>query len=234
MTPIIGNAERPSRGIPVVAIALLGMATILGVWSAGDNVHALDLRVSTRVQQWQGSLPSFLQRIADMSGDTIGAIVALTLLLIIAILVKRPAEIRFVMVVACFRVVCMFLKDIFNSPRPTGNLVELLRHYDNTGYPSGHSATAAMIATALVILVFRHTDRKMIRWLVLALAAGFALLVGWSRIWAGAHWPTDVLGGWSYGVGFTLLASWIVFNDQQQDTTSPDRATPPITSAADR
>lgn len=156
-----------------------------------------------------------------MSGDTLGAVVSLILLLAaVAMMRGHQQEIRFVLIVASFRVICMFLKDIFNSPRPTADLVDTLRQYDNTGYPSGHSTTAAMIGTGLVILVFRHTNSAMLRSLVIAVSVGFVLLVGWSRIWAGAHWPTDVLGGWCYGVGFTLLASWIAFRSETESVTS--------------
>ena len=44
------------------------------------------------------------------------------------------------------------------------------------------------------------------RVVLLAATGGFALAVGWSRIWVGVHWPSDVLGGWLYAIAWSALA----------------------------
>jgi undecaprenyl-diphosphatase len=69
--------------------------------------------------------------------------------------------------------------------------------------------TATMIATLAVVIVWNATTDAFIRLTVLVMALGYAGLVGWSRIWVGAHWPTDVIGGWSYGVALVLIA-WVL------------------------
>ena len=80
---------------------------------------------------------------------------------------------------------------------------------DGTGYPSGHSMTAAMISLLLVLLVFRFNLKTWIRTVASVGAAAILVLVGWIRIWAGAHWPSDVLGGWLYGIALMHI-SWLV------------------------
>lgn len=67
------------------------------------------------------------------------------------------------------------------------------------GFPSGHSAMAAMTAVVCMAAVPRH-----LRW-VLAVGAG---AVGIARIVHGVHLPADVVGGWAYGVlvGVATLA----------------------------
>mgnify|MGYP001818103239 CR=1 FL=1 len=58
------------------------------------------------------------------------------------------------------------------------------------GFPSGHAAVAAAIATTAP-----PNGRSGTRYALAALA----VTVGWTRIYAGAHYPLDVVGGWALG-----------------------------------
>lgn len=75
----------------------------------------------------------------------------------------------------------------------------------NESFPSGHAlASAAIIGVLLVVFV------PMIRstaWRAAAIGGGvgFVLAIGWSRIYLGVHWATDVVAGWLTGVAWLLL-----------------------------
>jgi undecaprenyl-diphosphatase len=77
-------------------------------------------------------------------------------------------------------------------------------------YPSGHAANSMAVAVALIAFSPRLYPRAFLaaskaRWLALLLP----LSVGWSRIYLGKHYPTDVLGGYGVGVVAGLLI-WTV------------------------
>ena len=92
------------------------------------------------------------------------------------------------------------LKDLFQHPRPF-ELDPTVKLHDASGYglPSGHSQSAVVV-WGNIAAAFRKT------WLWV-LAILLMLLIGFSRIYLGVHFPTDVLGGWAVGVVF--LAAYL-------------------------
>lgn len=70
-------------------------------------------------------------------------------------------------------------------------------------FPSGHAGNSMIVCLTLAILFFGHT-----RWrtaaLVVALLISFC--IGLSRLMLGVHWPTDVIGGWAFGLLWVVVS----------------------------
>ena len=197
-----GNASFLTGTTAVLAV----FATILGFISAGDNVLGWDLSFAVWIQQWQGGLGESLYRVGDVLGTTSVAAAVIVVALVIALLKRHVQISAFLLFVLVLRLLGIWLKPLFNSPRPTADHVRLLETYDGTGYPSGHSMTVAMVATVLVVVAWRYLQNTWLRCAITVAAVLAIILVGWSRIWSGAHWPSDVLGGWSFGIALVLIA----------------------------
>jgi len=93
------------------------------------------------------------------------------------------------------------VKQLTHRPRPPAALT--LEHFSGYAFPSGHATDAAAVYGMLAALLAAVTTRWSRKVTVWAVAAVLVLLVGFSRVYLGGHWLTDVLGG------FALGAAWL-------------------------
>jgi undecaprenyl-diphosphatase len=93
------------------------------------------------------------------------------------------------------------LKDYFGRIRPPFDGGGA--RYDSLSFPSGHSSGIATLVAVALVLAWPLLSAHARHW---ALAAGIALvlLVGLTRMWLGVHYLSDVVGGWSLGLAWTL------------------------------
>lgn len=96
-------------------------------------------------------------------------------------------------------------KQIFRRERPP--VPERLVEISSYSFPSGHAWMSALLATVAIALMLRSTSPWLHRPSVLAAPVVLSLAIGFSRIYLGAHWVTDVLAGWVFGVAWGVL--WI-------------------------
>ncbi|WP_370092750.1 phosphatase PAP2 family protein [Streptacidiphilus sp. MAP12-20] len=95
------------------------------------------------------------------------------------------------------------VKQAVARPRPA--LPHPVSTATDWAFPSGHAMTAAVIIPLLVAVVWPRLHRRAARALAAGTAAFLVVLVGWTRLALGVHWPSDVLAGWLLA-GFTLCA----------------------------
>lgn len=105
-------------------------------------------------------------------------------------------------------------KRTFVRQRPS-----LVAYYVETGYsfPSGHSATAMTLYGLLAYWFIRKQPSRLYQWLIGLAATSLILIVGFSRIYLGVHFLSDVLGGYLLGICWLIIG--IVLTEWQHKTS---------------
>ncbi len=100
----------------------------------------------------------------------------------------------------------ILLKDLFDRPRPIWNRTIITA--DSPAFPSGHAMSSLLIYSFLVILLWHLARNRPARVILVAAAVVLVGLIGFSRVYLGVHYPTDVLGGYAMG-GAWLSLCWL-------------------------
>ncbi len=74
------------------------------------------------------------------------------------------------------------------------------------GFPSGHAMSSMTLVAALVVLGWQTAWR----WPVLVVGSLFVLAIGWTRLYLGVHYPSDILAGWLASVVWVIGVSLLI------------------------
>lgn len=92
------------------------------------------------------------------------------------------------------------------------------------GFPSGHAMSSMTLVAALVILAWGSRWR----WPVFILGSVFVLAIGWTRLYLGVHYPSDILAGWMASVAWAVGVSMLIRPYSTKRTAGNDEQHPGI------
>jgi undecaprenyl-diphosphatase len=129
---------------------------------------------------------------------------------------RQPAFLAFCLVGALG--LSPLIKLIVQRPRPDLSPVIEVGGY---AFPSGHATTSMIVFGSLAFVLTRRLSWGTDVW-IWAAAGTMAFLIGFSRVYLGVHWFTDVVGGWVLGLLWLALA--VVVTDTAWEMGAPRRA----------
>jgi undecaprenyl-diphosphatase len=152
------------------------------------------------------ALQEAMRDVTALGGVTVISLVTTVALLLFLFHRKFRHAAIFAATVAVAFISSEGLKDVYGRPRP--ELVPHGSYVYSASFPSGHSTLSAAVYLTLAMLISSLEPERETKRLVFVLAGLLVLGIGFSRVYLGVHWPSDVLAGWSLGAA-VALAAWI-------------------------
>jgi undecaprenyl-diphosphatase len=209
--PVLTRA-RARRAVPAAVVTVAGCLLVLAVLGAGVKADfgpqlRIDGVVSSALYAGDHRAAALTTLLDVLTAPGLSLFRYIVFLPVLVWLVRRRAwwtVAWLVTAVVLIGPLNTLLKHYFGRVRP--DFAEGGARLESLSYPSGHSSGVATLVTVALVLAWPLMAARARR---LALAAGVALvvLVGLTRMWLGVHFLSDVLGGWSLGVAWSLLTA---------------------------
>ena len=96
----------------------------------------------------------------------------------------------------------ILIKEIIKRPRPS-----VTRLVTESGYsfPSGHAMTSIAFYGFLIYLIYKNIENKYYKWGLIILFSLLTFVIGFSRIYLGVHYTSDVISGFIAGAIYLIL-----------------------------
>jgi undecaprenyl-diphosphatase len=142
---------------------------------------------------------------------SLGSVTVLSLLTVMVTLYfivsgKRALALFIALSISGGWLISTVLKVAVGRPRP--DIVPHLVHVSDLSFPSGHAMLSAVTYLTLGALLARGRPLAS-RIYLISCAILLTVLIGFSRIYLGVHYPSDVLGGWCAGTVWAIFCRWI-------------------------
>ena len=133
-------------------------------------------------------------------------LIGVTVGVVIVFLIKKEYRLAIytILNILCAHLINTLIKYIIRRDRPVGHRLVSEKGYS---FPSGHSMVGFAVYTFLIYLVYRNIKNKALKITLIILLSLLIFLIGFSRIYLGVHYTSDVLAG--YLISFTYINMFI-------------------------
>lgn len=184
-------------------IALLGLSLALSYLAATHDTLPGDTGIAT----WAQDLAFPGRPISDFVRGITSTEVVLgfgaTLVLALWTMGHRRQAILLAAGLVLLLLIQSGVKEVVGRPRPDSEIIDLRASFSSPSFPSGHVLSGTYLYGFLLYISVSLPLEALARWLLALLALFLLVLNGPASVWLGAHWPSDILGGYAWA--FILL-----------------------------
>jgi len=190
--------------LSLISFLLFGLLTVLVI--TGVTRAGFDIPVERAAQHVPWGPLTYWMTATNVTGGLIQDLIGVAVVLALFILDRRAGWLMALGAIGSL--LAQIIKVSVERHRPTADLVTILNPSSGFSYPSGHAIFFTWLSFMLATAIAPHVSRRwrVVIWIIAALVIVFACI---GRVWAGAHWPTDVIAGFLLGVGWSAFILWL-------------------------
>lgn len=134
----------------------------------------------------------------------IGDTICIVTIAIISLFIFKDKKINISIVINLITVTILnnILKFIFMRPRPD---LDALVTETSYSFPSGHSMISMGFYGYMIYLIYNFVPNKGLKWFLISLLSIIIFIIGFSRIYLGVHYASDVIGGFTFGIAYLII-----------------------------
>jgi undecaprenyl-diphosphatase len=206
----MGTPAALAVGVLVGFAAVLGCAiaagALLGVAERPDGSTGPDARVTTWMVDHRAAWVTTLADWSSRLGST-PVLAPVVVIVALGLVWRRRWVLAGFVLLAWGGSIGLYdaAKAVVHRPRPPASIQ--LQHAAGSSFPSGHATQSLATYAALALVAAALLPRARAPGWVLA--ALLTVAVGWSRVYLGMHWASDVAAGWLIGAVWLALLAWL-------------------------
>ena len=203
-----------------VVVVLAGMAGWLiysaftGTGPGADDGPVLAEAVAARSPRLTGLAVA----ITTLGSTAAMAVLAVVVGVVLWVRRRRVEAVFLIGTMASASVVFTLIKRLLDRPRPP--VADQLVAAGNESLPSGHATMSMAVVGALVVLAWPRLTAGL-RLAAVVVAGSWIAAVGFTRIYLGVHWFSDVLAGWALGAAWLGLCTTVLIVYRQRRAVVP-------------
>jgi undecaprenyl-diphosphatase len=194
------------RWLGPTAIAVFVLFAIQTYLVVSNSLISIDVPITLFIQHLNWGPLVYVMQLLNASAGIWQVLLGLAAVVVLFVVERRAGWLMAIGSISSL--LDNVLKLVISRQRPPADIVHILNPTTGFSYPSGHAVFFTWMAFMLAFS-FAPKVKPFYRPVLWIAAAVVILLACIARVWAGAHWPSDVIGGVLLGLGWSAFVLWL-------------------------
>ena len=180
----------------LIAVSIIGLTYFVQSYP----VSFIDLDITREIQEIKMGHLTKVMEFISIFGNSVGMPISVIFAALLFYFTYHRRESCFVLGALIADLLNLLFKILIHRPRPTLANAKVLLIFTQSSFPSGHVVHyVVFFGFLLAVMIVKKQIPTYLRILIGGFSGFLILTISFSRIYLGAHWATDVLGGYLFG-----------------------------------